>query len=189
MATPQNDYPGSGGPIALAAITALVGALIWALSESRKESKPVFLPKLPSVELPQLNLPTVGPSLPGAPAAYATRPGEGAIRRSRIEFENRSGEPALVRLVGPSCGEVHVPDSSTGAIEKLAPGRYRIVIRYGSEGRYRYAEGDPFEIEETATTYSSVHITLHPVVGGNYRTRPATAADFEAAAPTDSRQQ
>jgi hypothetical protein len=70
----------------------------------------------------------------------------------------------------------------------VAPGRYRILVRYGTEGPYRYAQGDPFEIEETAWSYSDVRITLHPVVGGNYRTHPATAADFEAAAPTSASQ-
>ncbi|HPP53995.1 MAG TPA: hypothetical protein PK777_13670, partial [Thermoguttaceae bacterium] len=105
-----------------------------------------------------------------------------------IRFENRSGEPALVRLTGPSRGEVHVPNNAISAIENVAPGRYRILVRYGTEGPYRYAQGDPFEIEETAWIYSDVRITLHPVVGGNYRTHPATAADFEGAAPTSASQ-
>jgi hypothetical protein len=145
--------------------------------------------RLPDVQVPRVaseNWPGAGPSGSVGEEPAVTAAGRGQTGLSRICFVNRSGEPALVRLVGPTRGEVAVPDGQTGAIERVAAGRYRILIRYGTAPHFRYAEGDPFEVEETAWSYSEVRISLHRVVGGNYHTRPATANSFEAAAPDKS---
>ena len=56
------------------------------------------------------------------------------------------------------------------------------LTRYGSTtNQYNYSKGDPFTVTQTTTKYSSITITLHPVIGGNYQTHPITAEDFEKA--------
>jgi len=103
--------------------------------------------------------------------------------RSIITFDNQSGEPALVRLVGPTRAEVAVPDRRRNSINRVAAGRYVLYVRYGTPGAYRYIEGDAFRVEGTATGYSSITITLHGVQEGNYSIRGSSAADFAAAVP------
>ena len=103
--------------------------------------------------------------------------------RSIITFDNQSGESALVRLMGPTRAEVLVPNGSRNTINRVAAGHYVIRIRYGSEGSYRYTEGDHFDVRGSGMSYSRVTITLHGVVAGNYSMHGSSAADFAAAAP------
>jgi len=137
---------------------------------------------------------------PQAPAAVAARPAAPqpvetapstptAVRqppirygRSIITFHNRSGEPAVVRLVGPTRGEVEVPDGGQNTIHRVASGHYVIYVRYGTPGNYRYTEGDHFDVAGSATSYSQTSITLHTVPAGNYVLHPSSAAEFAAAA-------
>ncbi|MCS7239176.1 MAG: hypothetical protein NZ899_13045 [Thermoguttaceae bacterium] len=77
---------------------------------------------------------------------------------------------------------MNVPNGTSSTIAGVAPGRYYIVVRYGSDGQYWYTREESFEIEQTSHSYSDVRITLHPVVGGNYETFPASASEFERAA-------
>jgi hypothetical protein len=100
-----------------------------------------------------------------------------------VAFDNRTGETALVRLVGPTREEISVPDGQKCAIGGVLPGRYCIRTRYGRPGEYRYSEGEYFEVDQTPTQYSDITITLHAVRNGNYSTHAIKAADFEAAAP------
>ena len=102
---------------------------------------------------------------------------------SIITFDNQSGEPALVRLVGPTRAEVDVPNGGRKSTHGVAPGRYVIRVRYGTPGTYRYTEGEPFEVHASAFSYSHVTITLHRVRNGNYTMRPSSEVDFAAAAP------
>jgi len=102
---------------------------------------------------------------------------------SVITFVNYSGEPALVRVVGPTRGEVSVPNGMQNSIYDVAPGRYLIYVRYGTPGSYRYSEGDTFEVQGSSTTYSKVTITLHTVAAGNYSVHGSSEAAFAGAAP------
>ena len=102
--------------------------------------------------------------------------------RSTINFDNQSGQPALVRLMGPTRAEVFVPNNGRNAINRVAAGHYVIRVRYGTEGNYRYTEGDHFDVRGSGTSYSRVTITLHGVASGNYSMHGSTAADFAAAA-------
>ncbi len=113
----------------------------------------------------------------------SSSPDEVAYGSSIITFDNQSGEPALVRLVGPTRAEVDVPNGTRKSIHSVAPGRYVIRVRYGTPGRYRYTEGEPFEVEASAFSYSHVTISLHMVSNGNYTMRPSSQAAFAAAAP------
>lgn len=104
---------------------------------------------------------------------------------STVTFDNKSGETALVKLVGPTAQAVEVPNGQSSTLEAAA-GRYYILVRYGSDpNKYRYTKGEPFEVEEketaTAREYSKITITLHPVVGGNYSTGPSSKEEFEKA--------
>jgi len=108
-----------------------------------------------------------------SPSAYAGN------NPNTITFENQSGEPAVVRLVGPSGRSVEVPQGETRTINVVA-GEFYILVRYGSKaGQYTYSKGDPFTVKQTVTQYSDISITLHKVVGGNYSTHPTSRDEFE----------
>jgi len=100
-----------------------------------------------------------------------------------ITFDNRSGRDALVKLIGPSSQAITVPNGDFRTVN-VATGQYSILVRYGgSATEYSYVEGGPFTVSETVGEHSAVKITLHPVVGGNYVGRPATAGLFDAVGP------
>jgi hypothetical protein len=62
----------------------------------------------------------------------------------------------------------------------VAAGEYYILVRYGSKPeQYSYAKGDTFTVQQTATQYSSITITLHKVVGGIYRTQSSSSNEFD----------
>jgi hypothetical protein len=124
------------------------------------------------------NRPTVAATAPGRTYTALIRYG-----RSIVSLDNQSGEPALVRLVGPTRSEVYVPNGTRRSVQRVAAGRYLIQVRYGIPGKYRYTRGDSFNVVATSTSYSRVTITLHPVIGGTYSTFPSSAAEFAAAAP------
>jgi hypothetical protein len=105
--------------------------------------------------------------------------GHAQIPSATITFDNRSGEPALVKLVGPSKRRTEVPNAKTSTIN-VAGGQYYILTRYGSSPKgYTYAKGDPFQVTQTPTQHSVITITLHPVVNGNYATHPVSADEFD----------
>jgi hypothetical protein len=95
----------------------------------------------------------------------------------RITFINASGEKCLVKLVGPTSVFVDVPNATQRAIA-VRGGTYYILTRYGEAGHFRYTRGDPFDVTETPYSVSDISITLHKVVGGNYRTKPDSGRDF-----------
>lgn len=98
-----------------------------------------------------------------------------------ITFDNQSGEPAFVKLIGPTRQSVEVPKGRKKTLH-VAAGEYHLLIRYCSETReYSYSKGDPFKVHENATQYSSISITLHKVVGGNYPIRETTRQEFDGA--------
>ena len=102
--------------------------------------------------------------------------------RNTITFDNQSGEPALVKVVGPTGAQVEVPNGASRTVN-VAAGNYYLLARYGSEpSRYSYTKGDPFKVEETVRQYSAIRITLHKVAGGNYPTHSASSAQFDKAA-------
>jgi tetratricopeptide (TPR) repeat protein len=101
---------------------------------------------------------------------------------SIITFDNRSGDPALVRLVGPTQGEVFVPNGSQGSIHHVAAGSYVIYVRYGNHGGYRYSQGERFDVTGSGRTFSNVSITLHTVESGNYAYRDVSEDEFNQAA-------
>lgn len=100
-------------------------------------------------------------------------------QENQITFDNKSGEVALVKLIGPTKREAKVPVGRTTSVE-ASPGTYYIKVRYGVPDRYRYSQGEEFEVTETATSRSRTTITLHKVIGGNYNTRQIEAREFNA---------
>ncbi|MEP7338404.1 MAG: hypothetical protein ABI977_11770 [Acidobacteriota bacterium] len=97
--------------------------------------------------------------------------------KSTITLINKSGVPALVKLVGPTKHTIEVGNDNSQTVQ-VAGGEYHILVRYGSEGKYRYSKGDPFTVTETQTQYEEVSITLHTVAGGNYDSRPSSPDEF-----------
>ena len=106
-------------------------------------------------------------------------------QQNEVAFDNKSGEPALVKVIGHTPRETHVPVGGTATV-RVSPGNYHIKVRYGAEGKYRYTRGEEFEVTESATTRSRISITLHKVPDGNYETEPIAADDFDSA-PSVSR--
>jgi len=100
-----------------------------------------------------------------------------AFGQNKVVFDNQSGEPALVKLIGPTPKEVEVPNGAKVGADAAA-GRYVIKVRYGSPGKYHYAKGQEFAVTETATARSETTITLHKVVAGNYETEAISQAEF-----------
>jgi len=94
-----------------------------------------------------------------------------------ITFDNQSGKPALVKLVGPTSTSVSVQNGNKEAVQANA-GHYYIKVRYGTPGNYFYSKGEDFDVTETATSSSEITITLHKVLNGNYSTRPMTETEF-----------
>jgi hypothetical protein len=96
-----------------------------------------------------------------------------------VTFDNQSGEYGVVKLVGPTAKTVDIPHGQKRTVN-VAAGEYYILVRYGSKPeRYSYSKGDPFTVHQTATQYSCITITLHPVVNGNYRTRSSSREEFD----------
>lgn len=96
-----------------------------------------------------------------------------------LTLDNRSGEDALVKVVGPTSAAVEVPTGSSRTIH-VAGGGYLLLVRYGRDPRrYSYTKGDPFTVRQTPTQYSMTTITLHKVVNGNYGTVRIPAGEFE----------
>lgn len=100
-----------------------------------------------------------------------------ATDKSTITFINKSGVPALVKLVGPTKHSVEVGNGNSQTV-RVAGGEYYMLVRYGTEGKYRYSKGDPFNVHETPTEYEEISITLHTVEGGNYDSKPSSPEEF-----------
>ena len=74
---------------------------------------------------------------------------------------------------------VDVPNGQKRTVN-VAAGEYYILTRYGIKPEaYKYTKGKTFQIVQTATKYSKTTITLYPVVGGNYPTRPISSDEFD----------
>jgi hypothetical protein len=96
---------------------------------------------------------------------------------STVTFENQSGKPALVKLVGPTASSVSVENSKKESAA-VSPGHYFIKIRYGTPGAFSYSKDDEFDVTENASTASAITITLHKVVAGNYGSKSISEAEF-----------
>ncbi|MCX6908454.1 MAG: hypothetical protein NTY01_10475 [Verrucomicrobia bacterium] len=96
---------------------------------------------------------------------------------SKVTFDNQSGKPALVKLVGPTSASISVENGSKESLS-VGLGHYFIKIRYGTPGAYTYSKGDEFDVTETATSASHITITLHKVVAGNYGSNAISESEF-----------
>jgi hypothetical protein len=98
-----------------------------------------------------------------------------------VTFDNKSGQPALVKLVGPTGRVVQVPNGQKRTVTAVG-GQYHILTRYGaSPDGYTYSRGDSFKVTQTAKQHSVITITLHKVLDGNYSSTPTDAAEFDKA--------
>jgi len=102
-----------------------------------------------------------------------------AVGQNKVVFDNQSGEPALVKLIGPTQTEVEVPNGAKTGTDAAA-GRYIIKVRYGTPAKYHYSKGEEFEVTETAKARSETTITLHKVTAGNYESQPISETEFGA---------
>jgi hypothetical protein len=101
------------------------------------------------------------------------------VSSATITFDNRSGEAALVKLVGPSNRTTEVPNGQTWTVN-VTGGQYYILTRYGvSPDRYTYSKGDPFQVMQASNQRSAIIITLHKVANGNYGTHAISAEQFD----------
>lgn len=111
--------------------------------------------------------------------ASITSPLMGYAQENEVEFDNKSGKQALVKLIGSTMREVDVPINSKRSVTAL-PGTYYIMVRYGTPENYQYSKGEKFEVTETATMRSRTTITLHKVIDGNYDAKPISEGEFAA---------
>lgn len=130
------------------------------------------------------NTPTILLGLLTVLVLVATAPAS-VLAGSSVTFDNQSGQPALVKLIGPISTVVEVPNGETRTVSATG-GHYFILARYGTdESTYRYSKGDHFDITETYTGYSfryqRVRITLHTVINGNYHTARSNKQEFDHA--------
>jgi hypothetical protein len=96
-----------------------------------------------------------------------------------ITFDNKSGEYAMVKLIGSTIDSIEVPNKQNRTLN-VAAGKYHILVRYGIDSsNYNYSKGDPFEVEQTETQYSILTIILEKVINGNYFTSPSSREEFE----------
>lgn len=103
--------------------------------------------------------------------------------RSSITLDNQSGQDTLVKVMGPTSHLVEVPNKEKRTV-KVSKGKYYLLAKYERKpGEYFYSRGEPFKVKETPTKFSKIRITLHPVVNGNYSTKPISAAEFENTIP------
>ena len=117
---------------------------------------------------------------PGADLFVAGR-SSGLLGPNRITFDNQSGEPAAVALVGPSCRTVLVPDGRSASVT-VASGEYYFVARYGSDPeQYRYGKGTHFTVSAPPNAYAVISITLHTVTSGNYVIAGSSREEFQRA--------
>lgn len=105
------------------------------------------------------------------PAAFA---GE---ERHGLTFMNRSGDAALVKLVGPSRRTVPVAEGQDERVQ-ITAGTYYIYVRYGAKAPYRYTKGETFQIEDPINGYVEAQLTLHGVAHGNYSVGPSSEDEF-----------
>jgi hypothetical protein len=96
-----------------------------------------------------------------------------------ITFDNKSGETALVKTIGPTPRIIEIPDRETGTVN-VGAGDYYILVRYGAGPPFTYTKGDPFTVTETSTEFSRIAITLHKVPDGNYQTYGSSQREFDA---------
>jgi hypothetical protein len=114
-------------------------------------------------------------------AAYGSQTPPNVYGLSTITFDNQLPDPAMVRLVGPTRGEVFVPNGGQASIHHVAAGSYVIYARSGKPGEYRYSRGDRFEVQGSGQSYSRITITLHKVPWGNYGSQESSADEFNRA--------
>ncbi len=69
---------------------------------------------------------------------------------------------------------VNVPPHSKVEVEKCRTGGYFLKMRYTTANGYVFQKGDPFGM----LSHSTTTITLHKIVGGNYRSTPMNSAEF-----------
>ncbi len=109
--------------------------------------------------------------------------GHAETPRATITFDNQSGEPALVKVIGPTVRRAEVPDRQKRTV-KVVGGEYYLLVRYGANREhYHYTKGDRFKVTQNSRQYSIITITLHKVVGGNYGSEPVSPDEFERANP------
>lgn len=96
-----------------------------------------------------------------------------------ITFSNQSGEPALVKVRGATNTQTFVPNGSSSTVN-ASGGTHYIIVKYGSSPPYTYSKGESFSVDETATQYSAITITLHKVVHGNYSSSSTSQAEFDS---------
>jgi hypothetical protein len=94
-----------------------------------------------------------------------------------VTVVNRSGDPVLVKFVGPTPASLSVAAENSETTEVVVGGYY-LKLRYGARnGHYRYARTGDFFVQQTAYSASRITITLHSVAG-NMNERAISAGEF-----------
>jgi hypothetical protein len=96
----------------------------------------------------------------------------------RVTFDNKSGVPVMVKLVGPTSRSVEVQDGGKGTME-VAPGHYVIKTRYGTPGSYLYFKGIEFDLEQTARSSPERKFKVSKLNRDKLPSRAISAEEFD----------
>jgi len=99
-----------------------------------------------------------------------------------VKFENKSGQPVFVKLIGPTYEEIKIPRGGSAKVP-VSTGQYTFRVRYGAQGSYRYSRGQKFRVEENTQTWDQMTITLQMAKPEDFSAHPISRDRFET---TDS---
>jgi len=106
-----------------------------------------------------------------------------ASAQNVVEFENKSGRPVFVKLIGPTYEEIIIPKDGSAKVP-VSTGLYTFRVRYGANGSYRYSRGQKFRVEENEQTWNQMTITLQMAEAEDFSAHPISRDRFETTDPS-----
>ena len=108
-------------------------------------------------------------------------PGEAQTAPNSITFDNRSGQNAIVKVVGSITVVAKVPKGRKRTVH-VPTGEYYLLVRYGNSPKeYIYTKSAPFPVTQPEDQHSIITITLHRRVEGNFNAESVSGEEFEQA--------
>lgn len=109
-----------------------------------------------------------------------------ALATNAIILENKSGRPALVKMVGPA--PVMVLVAKDGRQTANVPhGRYQLKVRYGPAGRYHYVRGGEVEVADLPSSSPDPVIRVDELASPRDDALRITQQAFDSNEPIGSR--
>ena len=89
------------------------------------------------------------------------------VNKNTIMFENKSGQPILVKLIGSTVEFIEFPYKSSRSVS-VKSGAYYFLVRYGSKpSEYLYEKYDSFTVTQSEKQNSAITVRfIKKVIGG-----------------------